>query len=62
MSLLTYRTTCHINTIEIHKTPRCHETESTEPHVNNGYMNNSMFLLHKNIIIVNTKYEEEWNS
>jgi len=62
MSLLSHRTTCDINTIDMHKTPRLHETDSTEPHVDNGYTNNSMILLHKNTIIINTKFAEEWNS
>ena len=31
----------------MHKTPRFHETDSTEPHVSNGYTNKSMILLHK---------------
>ena len=46
----------------MHTTPRFHETHSTEPHVNNGYINNPMILLHKNTIIVNAKYEKEWNT
>ena len=61
MTLLSHRTICHINAIDMHKTPRYHETDSTEPHANDGYTNNSMTLLHKNTIILNIKYEEEWN-
>jgi len=61
MSLLSHRTTCRINAIDMHKTPRFHETDSTEPHVNNGCTKYSMIFLHKNTIILNTKYEE-WNS
>ena len=30
-------------------------------HLNNGYANNSLILLHKNTIILDTKYEEERN-
>ena len=37
----------------MHTTPRFHETDSSEPHVDNGY---------RNTIILNTKYKEEWNS
>ena len=59
MSLLSHRTICHINAIDMHKTPRFHETDSTEPHVNNVYINNSMILLYKNTINLNTKYEEQ---
>ena len=59
---LSHRTTCHTNAIDMHATPRCHETDSSEPHVNDGYMNNSMFLQNKNTIILNKKYEEDWNS
>jgi len=62
MSLLSHRTTCHTNAIDMHATPRFHETDSSEPHVNVGYANNSMILLHKNTIILNTKYKREWNS
>ena len=46
----------------MHKTPRFHEIDSTEPYVNNGYTNNLMIILHKNMIILNTKYEEKWNT
>ena len=44
----------------MHKTPRFYEADSAEPHVNNGYTNNSTILLHKNTnnIILNTKYDE----
>ena len=55
ISLLSHRTTRHINAIDMHKTPRFHETDSTEPHVTNGYTDNSMILLYKNTIILNTK-------